>query len=125
MNTSGNLSTDWLERLFDSIDTQDTEGFVGFLAPDATFRFGSAPAAEGREQIAAAVGGFFSTIAGCRHHLARTWSGDDSVVVEGDVTYRRHDGSEVTVPFTDVFDMQGELIKAYKIYIDIGPLYAE
>lgn len=124
MNTRQAGATDWLDDLFDAIDAQDTSRFTGYLAPDATFRFGSAPAVAGREAIGAAVDGFFSSIASSRHRLANTWSGDDTLVCEGEVTYRRHDGSELTLPFTNVFDMQDELIGTYKIYIDIAPLYA-
>jgi hypothetical protein len=31
----------------------------------------------------------------------------------------------LTLPFTNVFELDGELISHYKIYIDIAPLYAE
>jgi limonene-1,2-epoxide hydrolase len=117
-------SPDWLADLFSSIDSQDTARFKGFLADDAEFRFGSAPAVVGREQIGAAVDGFFASIAGCQHDVPSTWSTGDSIVCEGEVTYRRHDGSEITLPFVNVFNMSGRLIARYKIYIDIGPLYA-
>lgn len=118
-------SAGWLEDLFASVDALDTARFVGFLSPDAEFRFGSAPAVSGTEQIAAAVDGFFSTIAGCRHRLANTWIDESTIACEGEVTYRRHDGSEITLPFANVFDMAGDLISRYKIYIDVAPLYAE
>jgi len=118
------VSVGWLEDLFDSVDAQDTPRFVGFLSPDAEFRFGSAPAVSGTAQIAAAVDGFFSTIAGCRHRLGNTWIEDGTIACEGEVTYRRHDGSEITLPFANVFEMAGDLISRYKIYIDIAPLYA-
>jgi hypothetical protein len=41
------------------------------------------------------------------------------------VTYQRHDGSEISLPFTDIFEYDGDLIAHYKIYMDIGPLYAD
>ena len=114
-----------LDKLFASIDSMDTESFVSFLAEDGTFRFGSAPPVSGREAISAAVGGFFSTIAGLRHELRRAISEGDTVVCEGNVTYTRHDGSEVSLPFCDVFEVSGGLITAYLIYMDIGPLLAQ
>jgi hypothetical protein len=33
--------------------------------------------------------------------------------------------TEITLPFTDVFEYEGGLISQYKIYIDINPLYAD
>lgn len=113
----------WLERLFRSIDEKDVDAFVNFLTPDASFRFGSAPAVQGHTAIREAVGDFFSTIAGCRHELRRTWHDDDSLVCEGTVTYRRHNGSAITLPFADVFVFCDGLIERYSIYADVNPLY--
>jgi ketosteroid isomerase-like protein len=114
----------WLQDLLAAIDVQDTAVFLNYLTPDAEFRFGSAPPARGQPAIRAAVDGFFVSIRGSRHRLLNTWRGDKSLVCEGEVTYSRHDGSDVTLPFTNVFQMSGGLIAQYKIYIDIAPLYA-
>ena len=111
--------------MFAAIDSKDGSAFVAHLTEDAVFRFGSAPPVQGRESIQAAVEGFFATIAGSRHRIGNTLQQDDTLVCEGEVTYQRHDGSEITLPFTDVFEYDGNLIAQYKIYIDIGPLYAE
>lgn len=113
-----------VRELFAAIDAMDMPAFLGHLAPEASFRFGSAPAVTGREAIGAAVGEFFSTIAGLSHELTLMLEQGDTLVCEGKVTYTRADGSTVTLPFADVFDYEGELIGAYKIYADISPLYA-
>ena len=109
--------------LFAAIDTNDAASFVSYLTEDAVFRFGSAPPVQGREAIREAVAGFFSTIAGCRHTIRNSLCTRDTLVCEGEVTYRRHDSSEITLPFTDVFEYEGDLIAHYKIYMDITPLY--
>ena len=111
-------------KLFVSIDAMDTEGFLGFIAPDAEFRFGSAPPVRGRAGIGEAVSGFFASIAAISHELRRQVAEDNAVVCEGEVTYTRHDGSDVTLPFCNVFETDGGLISLYRIYIDIAPLYA-
>ena len=109
--------------LFAAIDAKDGAAFVSYLTEDAIFRFGSAPPVQGRDAIQAAVDGFFGTIAGCSHSISNTLRQDDTLVCEGVVTYRRHDGSEIALPFTDVFEYDGGLIAHYKIYMDVGPLY--
>lgn len=114
-----------LDGLFASIDAKDSDAFLAFLTRDATFRFGSAPEVRGHDAIRAGVDGFFTTIAGSRHALKNVLGDDGTLVCEGEVTYRRHDGSELTLPFTNVFGLDGKLISHYKIYIDIAPLYAE
>lgn len=110
--------------MFAAIDARDGAGFVSYLTENAVFRFGSAPPVQGRDAIQAAVDGFFTTIAGCSHSIRNSLLQDDTLVCEGEVTYERHDGSSITLPFTDVFEYDGELIAHYKIYIDIAPLYA-
>ena len=111
-------------KLFVSIDAMDTEGFLGFVAADAEFRFGSAPPVRGHAPIRAAVDGFFSSIAALSHDLQRIVADDDTVVCEGEVTYTRHDGSTIALPFCNVFETDDGLITLYRIYIDVAPLYA-
>ena len=112
-----------LDDMFKAVDAKDTERFLGYLTDQASFRFGSAPAVQGKEAIREAVDGFFSTIAASRHVLTRVVTDVGVVICEGEVTYTRHDESQISLPFTDVLEMDGELISAYKIYLDAGPLY--
>ena len=111
--------------LFASIDAMDTERFLSFFAEDATFRFGSAPAAKGTTEIRAAVDGFFGSVAAVRHQLHRIIADDDGIACEGEVTYTRHDGREIALPFANVFETEAGRFSQYRIYIDIAPLFAE
>jgi ketosteroid isomerase-like protein len=113
----------WWERVFAVIDAGDAAGFVELLTTDAQFRFGNAPAVAGREAIHAAVAGFFGAIAASRHRLLDTWNGASTAVCEGEVTYTRHDGSTLSAPFANVFELRGEKIAAYRIYIDNSSLF--
>lgn len=122
--TKSSAASDDAGGMFAAIDRQDATAFVGFMTADAVFRFGSAPAVRGREAILAAVDGFFGTIAACSHDVQNTIASGPTLVCEGEVTYRRHNGTQITLPFTDIFEYEGNLIAQYKIYVDIGPLYA-
>jgi ketosteroid isomerase-like protein len=113
----------WWKRVFAVIDAGDAAGFVAFLTPDAQFRFGNVPAVVGHEAIRAAAAGFFAAIASSRHQLHGTWNGAATAVCEGEVTYTRHDGSTVSMPFANVFELRGEKIAAYRIYIDNSSLF--
>jgi limonene-1,2-epoxide hydrolase len=112
------------EKLFASIDAMDTESFLSFIERDATFRFGSAAPVKGHAAIRAAVESFFASFAKLRHVLMRQIADNNVVVCEGEVTYTRRDGSRITLPFVNVFEIDDGLISEYRIYIDIGPLYA-
>lgn len=113
----------WWERLFRTIDASDAAGFVDFLTPDAQFRFGNAPMIQGMGEIRDAVAGFFGTIKSSRHRLVDSWGSNESAGCEGEVTYTRHDGSMITFPFANVFQMRGEKIFSYRIYIDVSTLF--
>jgi ketosteroid isomerase-like protein len=114
-----------LQDVFAAIDRRDADGFVTYLTADAVFRFGSAPPVKGRDAAREAVAGFFGTIKGLSHELSRSMAAENVLICEGEVTYTRHDGSTVTLPFADSFELDDGFISHYKIYMDIGPLYAE
>lgn len=115
----------WVTDLFASIDRRDVAAFTGFLSADASFRFGNQPAVHGRDAIGQAVEQFFSQLAGLEHDIQKTWDTGDAVIVTGEVTYTRHNGSKVTLPFADVFQVRASLVSEYLIYMDITPLFAD
>jgi len=115
----------WWLRVFAVVDAGDAAGFVDMLTLDAQFRFGNAPAILGSDAIRGAVAGFFAAIASSRHELLDIWSGAATAVCEGVVTYTRHDGSLLSVPFANVFELKGDKIAAYRIYIDSSALFAD
>jgi limonene-1,2-epoxide hydrolase len=102
----------------------DADEFAQFITEDGTFVFGNAEPVSGRTAVRDAVDGFYRSIRGLHHQVAQTWEGDGTVVAEGRVTYTRHDAGTVTLPFVNVFRLDGELVRDYRIYIDITPLYA-
>jgi ketosteroid isomerase-like protein len=114
----------WWERLFKTIDAGDAAGFVDFLTPDAQFRFGNAPMIQGTREIGIAVTGFFGAIKSSQHRLVESWCAAESAGCEGEVAYTRHDGSVVTFPFANVFQLRGEKVSSYRIYIDISTLFS-
>jgi len=114
----------WLNELFRKIDTKDTAGFLSFLTTDARFRFGNSPLLQGRQAIGEAVDAFFASIRGSQHRLLDIWSIDDAVICQGEVNYTRKDRSTVTLPFANIFRMQGRYIDEYLIYVDVTPLYS-
>jgi len=115
----------WWERVLAVVDAGDAAAFVELLTPDAQFRFGNAPVVVGREAIRTVAAAFFAAIASSKHGVLGTWNGAATAVCEGEVTYTRHDGSTVNVPFVNVFELRGEKIAAYRIYIDNSSLFTE
>ena len=116
--------TDWVQRIFNSIDAMDTNGFLSFLTDEVRFRFGNAPSAVGKEEVRQAIEEFFASIKGLKHRVLKTWAHSDAVICQGEVTYTRTDDSQVTIPFVNVWAVEADRIKDYLIYIDITPLYS-
>ncbi|HEX8986401.1 MAG TPA: nuclear transport factor 2 family protein [Rhodocyclaceae bacterium] len=114
----------WLRSLFSAIDAKDAQAFVAHLTPDARFQFGNLPAVEGREAIAAMVGGFFASIAGLEHVLEESWQSGEATICCGSVTYARLDGSLLTVPFANVMRRRDGAAFDYRIFGDMSALYA-
>ena len=114
----------WVEEIFAAVDAGDARRFAGFFTADGQFRFGNAPPVVGHLAIETVVGGFFGSIRACRHRQDRFQEGPGHCAMDGTVTYVRHDGREVTVPFANVFVMREARIAQYLVFVDLAPLYA-
>ncbi len=115
---------DWVNSLFAAIDRQDAAAFAAFLAEDARFAFGNLPAVAGRDAIREFVAGFFASIRAVSHSVPDAWQSGDALTCCGEVTYTRHDGSTLSVPFANVLLMAGDRVRDYRIYADTSALYA-
>lgn len=124
LSTTGDNVVPWMSALLARVDAMDTTGFLRFLTEDASFRFANAPAAVGHAAIDAMVSGFFGSIKACRHEILQAWVPPGHAIGRGLVTYTRHDGSTLTLPFVNVFALRAGRIAEYQIYIDATPLYA-
>lgn len=113
----------WWTSLLATVDAKDVPGFLSYLTDDAEFRFGNGPSLRGREAVGALVEGFLNAIGGTEHVLERYWNGEDSTVGEGIVTYTRLDGTTLTLPFVNVFDLRDGKVSRYLIYIDNRDLF--
>jgi uncharacterized protein (TIGR02246 family) len=114
----------WVDRLFAAIDNKDAEAFVSFLTEDAAFVFGNAAPVSGKAAIRDVLAGFFGSIRSLRHEVTDRWTLPDVAVAIGNVTYTRHDGSALSVPFADVLKMKKSLVGEYLIYVDASCLYS-
>lgn len=123
----------WAGELYaGAVDHKDAAGFAAAFTPDARLRFGNAPPIVGRPAIEAAIAGFFAGFAALRHASRGAWLAGDTLVLEAEVTYTRHDAGVVTVPAVTIFRVAGSapgdpsrpLCDDCRIYVDLAPLYA-
>ena len=114
-----------IEQLFAAIDAKDASAFAGYLSDECTFRFGNQEPVLGRAEVENYVGAFFESIQDLEHRIEDVWSFGDAIVCHGMVTYTRRNGSELTVPFANVFMIEDRKIREYLIFADTSALYTE
>lgn len=113
----------WINELFESIDSKNTEKFVSYITEDGEFIFANMPPAVGRSNIIEFLNNFFPSIKQLKHNVSEVFSFNDVVVMKGKVTYTRHDDSTLSVKFCNIFNMETGKIKKYDIYMDSSQLY--
>jgi hypothetical protein len=123
----------WADDLYaNSVDRKDAAGFARAFAPEGWVQFGNWPRTSGREAITAAIAQFFDGFQSLSHRSVGQWLDGGTLVLEAEVTYLRHDGRTVTVPACTIFRLAAEpsadgkpQAKECRIYVDLGPLYAD
>ncbi len=114
---------EWLEKLGGVIDAKDSAGFSSYFTEEGTFKFGNTDAVIGKSNVQNYVDAFFKMISKSEHKVVNFWEHDSTVIWQGEVTYTRLDQKIVTVSFCNIFQMKGDLIEKYLIYIDNTPLF--
>ena len=114
----------WLEKIGKTIHAKNAKRFREFGTDGGEIRFGSAEPVVGRKNIEDYVAAFFGMIGSSAHEVLNCWDNGKEIVWEGKVVYTRLDGKVVPVNFTNIFYMDGDLIKRYLIFIDNTPLFA-
>jgi ketosteroid isomerase-like protein len=110
--------------IFADIDGMDPDKFVAHLSEDVVFQFGNNEPAQGRGAVKAALEAFYPMIDGMTHHVRYLFEEGDVVVAQIDVEYVRKDGKHVTVPNADILTFDGDLVKDWRIFIDLAPVFA-
>jgi hypothetical protein len=112
------------QRVFQTIDSMHPDIIVGMFAEDARMVFGNAEPLVGREAITVGIKGFFATINGLNHRIIHDWHFSTDTIAETEVTYRRLDDNNVTVPAVSIWHTRDDgLIDDYRIFVDLAPVY--
>lgn len=111
--------------MFADLERLDAPAWASHLAPDAVMRVGSGDPVYGRDGCREAVAAFCARIEGLRHDLVELWEHGEATIVEANVTYRRSDGHEVTLPQVTIYRAGADgLISDYRVYGDLAPVFA-
>jgi len=115
---------DLVRGVFAALDAQDPAAVTARMTDDVRMRLGNTDLIEGKAKFREATAAFVASITAIRHEITSMWSVDDVVIAEMHVHYERLDGRKVTLPVCNVFRVRGGLVSDYRVYLDIGPVYA-
>lgn len=117
-----------IRSIFAATDAKDTDAKLELVTDDVSLVFGSAEAIHGKNAFAEASDTFNDSLREVRHEITGLWvvsdGGEDLVLCQLQVHYTRLDGKALTLPCFNVFRVDDGLISDYRIYMDIGPVYA-
>ena len=121
----------WAKGIYDnSVDKKDAAGFAAAFTADGWCRFANNPPIVGRDNIRAAIAQFFTAMKSLKHSPKGAFMDGDTLFLEAEVTYTRHDDAQVTVPAMTVFHIASEeeggrfLADQCRIFVDLAPLFA-
>ncbi|QDT95916.1 nuclear transport factor 2 family protein [Gimesia aquarii] len=113
----------FIDGLSPAIDTMVTKNVIDFLDEDCILQPGNATPVRGHAAITEVFDNLYAQIQSIKHNIIDDFAVNNSAVYRGTVTYKRLDGSLLTVPFCDVFKIKNNLISEYNIYIDWHQLF--
>lgn len=119
-------NSELVRRMFEAGESMNVNNFAAFYAEGAHYQFSNFPVVYGPQAIIDGSQGFLSKVKKVVHHIENLWEIDDEMVVcEMTVTYERHDGKVFTLPCCDTIRIKDGKVQALKIYMDIGPVFAD
>ncbi|MBU8809829.1 hypothetical protein KL953_13125 [Mycolicibacterium goodii] len=112
-------------KVFAIVDAMDLQSLGDLFSERGSLVFANRPALVGTDEIRHGVGCFYDSIAGLQHTIVNEWTVGADTIIELSVTYRRHDGGEVTIPAATMWhvDPSGRF-DSYRVYFDLAPVYA-
>lgn len=113
-----------VRRLIGLFEKMDIDQALTYFTEDAVYRFGNYPPAHGREAIGETTrASHLDQIKNIAFDLQHVWENGDVVVAEMEIKYTLADGTVLTLPCTDIFRIQGGLIRDMRVYMDASPLF--
>jgi ketosteroid isomerase-like protein len=113
----------WIDEMFAALDADGVPGLFPYLDENVSFRFGSFPPGRGRDAFDAAWRTISTDIDSLSHEILDVWDAGESAVCRGNVTYVLRDGRRITVPFANVFYLDGGKITKYLIHVDASAVF--
>ena len=111
-----------VENTFLADSRMDPAGFLAGLTAGAVFVLGGLPPMRGHAAIRAMLVDTFAAFLAVAHTLHRAFEGRDLLIYEARVAYTLKDGRQVTAEYANVLEFDHDLVRHYRVYIDLSVL---
>jgi catechol 2,3-dioxygenase-like lactoylglutathione lyase family enzyme/ketosteroid isomerase-like protein len=113
---------EFIDQLYKNIDDKNLPALSELLSDDVVFQLGNHDPLAGKQAVLDANDAFFKSIRAMEHAIDGVWAVGENMFCDGHVHYTRLDGSKLTIPFATILAVKNDLIRDYKIYVDVSPL---
>lgn len=105
-------------------EAMDLERALTYFTEDALYRFGNYPVAIGKVAIADAIEAIYQNrVQEFSFEINEIWEIADTVICQMEIGYTCIDGKVLTLPRTDIFRLEDDLIREMRVYTDISPIF--
>jgi ketosteroid isomerase-like protein len=104
------------------VDANDFAYVLGKFSDEIEVRFGTRPPARGSEAVRELLADVHRSFASSRHQFSNVWQHGGTTLIQFEVIYTLHDGSEVPMGTFTVLQREDGLITGMRVYIDEAPL---
>jgi ketosteroid isomerase-like protein len=120
------LTAETVPDLFAAVDSGDADQVPAYFHDDVELVFGNNEPSHGVAGYAATNTAFMATLHSIRHEIHDVWAVENDTVVIAVMTvhYTKKDGTQISLPCTNLLRLEDGLIRHYQIYMDVNPLFA-
>ena len=113
-----------IKQILAAGDEMNVEKSLMFCTDDVLYRFGNFPIVFGKQEIKESSTNFLQNFKSLKHNIQSIWEIGETIIVEMEINYIRHDNKMFTLPCCNIFLMKEELVQEMRIYMDISPVFA-
>jgi limonene-1,2-epoxide hydrolase len=108
----------------DAIVREDWDEVKSHLTDDVFYKVGSDPERHGPEDVVGFLKELFLTAKFTGEDVRQIWESEGAVVIEMDAHYLRvKDGKQFSIACVDIYRLQGDKVREWRVYPDLRPLF--
>lgn len=115
---------DMVKQMFKVFESMNMDEAVKYFTEDIRYRFGNANPTIGKQNLVdSAKTTHLENVKAISFDIKDFWEQKNVVIVELEITYSLDNGKVLTIPCTDILRMERDLVRDFRAYMDISPLF--